>query len=1397
MEKNKIKYKILSFFLTVILFMNIILPDITVPAAEASEKIYINSAKDLISMAKKCSLDTWSQGKTVLLNNDIDLSGKEFISIPTFGGIFDGQGHTISGLSLTDYSSPQGLFRYVQEGGLVKRLTVKGEVIPTGVKSTMGGVAGSNSGTLQNCTFIGTIRGEKYTGGIVGINEASGVISNCSTQGTVYAEHYAGGIAGENLGTILLSSNTAGINTTVTESTFSLEGLQDISPESLTSFSEEDIADVTDVGGIAGHSAGIIQSCTNSGAVGYQHVGYNTGGIVGRQSGYINDCTNSGEVNGRKDVGGIAGQIEPFGTWQLSGDSLGKLRKEMDTLQGLIDNALNDAKGSSSSLSAQLATTQEYMTDAQAAGEVLADQTVSWLNENIGSINNISARITQTLVELTPIMNSVSAAAEDMEKSIGQYKTAAEHLEAGADNAQTGIDTLYPALDKLNTALGNTKIAADNISAALTSLKAGMGDSEAVEAGLAKLQTGITGFLAAAGIISDAAGALLDATDTLENSGVWKKNLSLLQEGAKELVTAADDAAAALQAISDALTALRGNFNQEELEAALKSLNGALNNLASASEKSASGFEKIASGLEKVANAYGDNEETQQAWEKIEEGMQNVTDGIGDGSVIDYPLVTIGMGKIMDGLNILMENTDSKAFQKGLEEIYEGVEFLEGTVEDMQAAANNLQDMIEHLQAVSDSGQREKNLKALMQGFSDLASATRDSVTASSKINEALNNLLQSEEVKAYGAALTENLRKISVGVSNGIDAMEAISTAAAKLSEQIDLKKLKESTDYLKSTAGNISDALVSMQSVISYVQKSWPYFSSVSDSALKTINSATEATGSLNSAAAAIADGVEGVRDYISNLAEQPEITLHKFNSEYRETQDQFSGALGNISKSLGSLNETLAGTSSMLLTDIQAISKQLFIVFDLLVGTVENISEISTNIKNYTEDISTSDADSDTEGKVSESINHGIVQGDVNAGGIAGSMSIEYDFDPEDDYNLTDKISIGSKYLLRVVVSGCENDGKITSKKNYAGGIVGLMDFGYVVESTDNGSVSSTDGNYVGGITGKSDGTIRRCYAKSLLSGKDYVGGIAGYGKNLYNCYSLIRVENASEFVGAIAGKAEGEMKGNYFVQKELAAVNGISYTGKAEPISYEKLISVKGLPVLFTSFRLNFVADGKELTSIFLQYGDTIPKDKIPNVPVKKGYFGEWDMNDFTDLTFDGTVEAVYKQYITTLASKQKRDNGLSAILVDGLFTSSSSLTVSEGERVDSFNGEPVLDQWTVSVTDDGKASHRVRYLAPGRQTSGIYIYILKNGKWKKTDYTVNGTYILFKMKGSEAAFIVTPSKSISKIILRTVLAVLAATSFVVLLMRKRGKKRQQQRGQKRKKAAQGGKRIEKT
>ena len=91
-------------------------------------------------------------------------------------------------------------------------------------------------------------------------------------------------------------------------------------------------------GGIAGLSSGVIKGCVNSGAVGYPHMGYNLGGIAGRQCGLIDRCQNFGQIQGRKDVGGIVGQLEPYLSVTYEEDVFDDLESQLDALSDMGDS---------------------------------------------------------------------------------------------------------------------------------------------------------------------------------------------------------------------------------------------------------------------------------------------------------------------------------------------------------------------------------------------------------------------------------------------------------------------------------------------------------------------------------------------------------------------------------------------------------------------------------------------------------------------------------------------------------------------------------------------------------------------------------------------------------------------------------------------------------------------------------------------------------------------------------------------------------------------------------------------------------------------------------------------------------------------------------------------------
>ena len=120
--------KYLAALLALTLLLGLVLPAAAEEVQDAPsdvETIRIASAEEFLTFAKNCVLDSWSQNKQVLLTADISLEETDFAPIPTFGGSFDGGGHTISGLSLTQNLSPAGLFGILQPTAVVKNLTVQ------------------------------------------------------------------------------------------------------------------------------------------------------------------------------------------------------------------------------------------------------------------------------------------------------------------------------------------------------------------------------------------------------------------------------------------------------------------------------------------------------------------------------------------------------------------------------------------------------------------------------------------------------------------------------------------------------------------------------------------------------------------------------------------------------------------------------------------------------------------------------------------------------------------------------------------------------------------------------------------------------------------------------------------------------------------------------------------------------------------------------------------------------------------------------------------------------------------------------------------------------------------------------------------------------------------------
>jgi len=129
---------------------------------------------------------SWMDEAHYRLVENINLEGAQWTPIPAFDGTFDGNGHTISNFTINSNNSNVGFFTSVIVSGgnigTVKNLGLKGISI-TGNVSSVGGIAGRNTGIIENCFVEGNISGNKDVGGIVGAN--TGTVRNCYVIGTV------------------------------------------------------------------------------------------------------------------------------------------------------------------------------------------------------------------------------------------------------------------------------------------------------------------------------------------------------------------------------------------------------------------------------------------------------------------------------------------------------------------------------------------------------------------------------------------------------------------------------------------------------------------------------------------------------------------------------------------------------------------------------------------------------------------------------------------------------------------------------------------------------------------------------------------------------------------------------------------------------------------------------------------------------------------------------------------------------------------------------------------------------------------------------------------------------------------------------------------------------------
>ena len=454
--------RILPILLCLLLLLSVSLPAFAEDAEEEGpEPIYLNNEQDFLAFTENCAVESYSSEQVFILTADLDLSGLDYHPAPYFAGVFQGGNNKISGLDLRAAGSRLGLFRTVAEGAEVRDLRVFGSLAPDGSQCDIGGIAGVNGGLITGCSFIGSVQGIENVGGIAGLNEESGCIAHCSVSGTVLGEHQVGGVAGLNLGVAEDCLSFSQVNTVaitpVGEASFDI-----------SSISTDDFVNLSNIGGIAGENAGVIHSCRNAGPVGYKATGYNVGGIAGKSSGFISACVNEGSVDGRRDVGGILGQLVPYAAWDFTNGQLEALGNEIEGMRYLVSVAVQDTNAQTSALRGILSQMNGFTADAMSALTGIFASVVDQeraLIENI-SFNQETGEVKLPELNLSPVDTSgLTAALNNMyaqtsmltSQLTGSVSEMADNLNAISYQMSRIFDTLFSMVSEAsNASLINT-----------------------------------------------------------------------------------------------------------------------------------------------------------------------------------------------------------------------------------------------------------------------------------------------------------------------------------------------------------------------------------------------------------------------------------------------------------------------------------------------------------------------------------------------------------------------------------------------------------------------------------------------------------------------------------------------------------------------------------------------------------------------------------------------------------------------------------------------------------------------------------------------------------------------------------------------------------------------------
>lgn len=250
--------------------------------AEYPDSLGVQTVQQLQCMSQNPTAD-------YTLRSDIDASvtegwydGAGFDPVGTFRGTFDGNGHTVRGLTIdrpeVPEEDPVGLFSSASSDAVMENVELE-RVDVTG-NEFVGGLVGKTRGEVRNSSVSGIVTGERNVGGLVGFNVGGVVTRTFSTADVTANGRNGGGLVGRNTGEVSLS------------------------------YTDANVRGDTALGGVVGYSVGTDADIRDT----YSRSTVNAniaivGGIAGENRGgsVLRRSYSAGEIDATSEVLGVAG----------------------------------------------------------------------------------------------------------------------------------------------------------------------------------------------------------------------------------------------------------------------------------------------------------------------------------------------------------------------------------------------------------------------------------------------------------------------------------------------------------------------------------------------------------------------------------------------------------------------------------------------------------------------------------------------------------------------------------------------------------------------------------------------------------------------------------------------------------------------------------------------------------------------------------------------------------------------------------------------------------------------------------------------------------------------------------------------------------------------------------